>query len=115
MKLKQICDYKQKNIDQSNILNPIAKNLVKSVWENFCLLKSSPSDLSKISKKYGSEILCQTVLHLSGVSLEQFQDQVHKFLCLLFDIESIFALLQFYCDYCIFIAEMGKTIQCQHF
>ena len=87
VKLKHICDSKQKNIDQSKVLNPIAKNLVKSVWENFCLLKSSPSDLSKISKKYGSEILCQTVLHLSGVSLEQFQDQVNSTLttvCLLF-------------------------------
>ena len=62
---------KKEKLGQIKELIPIAKNLVKSVWDNFCLLKTSSSDLSRVSRKYGSEILCQTVLHLSGVCLEQ--------------------------------------------
>ena len=67
--LNQICEMKKERLEKSRELEPIARDLVKNVWENFRLLKSSSSDLSRASRKYGSEILCQTVLYLCGVEL----------------------------------------------
>ena len=69
IKLSQICEMKKEKMEKSRELEPIARDLVKNVWENFRLLKSSSSDLSRASRKYGSEILCQTVLYLCGVEL----------------------------------------------
>ena len=73
--LNQICEIKNNKIEKIKNLMPTVKHLVKSVWDNFCLLKSNSSNVSKVARKYGSEILCQTVLHLSGVSVEPTQNQ----------------------------------------